>query len=205
MLTYCDVLVKAIGSLFSCFLGHSDVQASDVEKRAARIEKFCRAYIIDLNSRNAAISAGYSEKTAGSQGSRLLKNVKISARIEQLLHKQADKLDITAERVLRELALLAYSNMDDYVDLECGKRVLNTAKPTRDQMAAVSEITEDTTGGTGDGERKRVLRTKFKLIDKGANLERLGRHLKLFTDKIEHSGLDGLADKLNRIRTRKAT
>ena len=62
---------------------------------------------------------------------------------------------------------------------------------------------EDTTGGSGDGERKAVMRTRFKLVDKGINLERLGRHLKLFTDKIEHSGLEGLADKLHRVRQRK--
>ena len=176
-----------------------------MRKLDSRQELFCKEYIIDLNATKAAESAGYKPSTARQQACRLLTKGNIQARIAQLQKKQADKLDITAERVLRELALLAYSNMDDYVDLdlECGKRVLNTAKPTRDQMAAVSEITEDTTGGTGDGERKRVLRTRFKLVDKGMNLERLGRHLKLFTDKIEHSGLEGLADRLSTIRKRK--
>lgn len=172
-------------------------------KLEERKEIFCRAYIIDLNATNAAKIAGYSEKTAYSLGQRLLKNVEVQARIVKLQKAQCDKLDITAERVLRELALLAYANMDDYVDVQEGKRVLNSAKPTRDQMAAVCEITEDTTGGSGDGERKAVMRTRFKLVDKGINLERLGRHLKLFTDKVEHSGLEGLADKLHRIRTRK--
>ena len=174
-----------------------------MDKRKERIERFCRAYIVDLNATNAAISAGYSKKTAYSQGARLLKNVEVSARLAQLQKKQTDELDITAKRVLREISLLAYANMDDYVDVVDGKRVLNTGKPTRDQMAAVSEITEDTTGGSGDGERKAVMRTRFKLVDKGLNLERLGRHLKLFTDKIEHSGLEGLADKLHRVRQRK--
>lgn len=173
-------------------------------KSAEREEKFCKAYVIDLNAANAAKTAGYSERTAGSQGQRLLTNVAVQARIAELQKKQCDKLEITAERVLRELALLAYANMDDYTDLNDGKRVLNSSKPTRDQMAAVCEITEDTTGGSGDGERKAVMRTRFKLADKGLNLERLGRHLKLFTDKVEHSGLDGLGDKLAAIRKRKS-
>lgn len=173
-----------------------------------RAEKFCRAYIIDLNVTHAALSAGYSPKTAAQQGCRLFKKVNVQARIAELQKKQCDKLEITAERVLREIALLAYSNMDDYVDVyvnEKGEqqRKLNTGKPSRDQMAAVIEITEDTTGGSGDGERKAVMRTRFRLADKGLNLERLGRHLKLFTDKVEHSGLEGLADKVHRIRQRK--
>ncbi len=174
-----------------------------MRKLDSRQELFCKAYIIDLNATKAAESAGYKPSTARQQACRLLTKGNIQARIAQLQKKQADKLDITAERVLAELAKLAYSNMDDYVDVVNGKRVLNTAKPTREQMAAVCEITEDTTGGSGDGERKAVMRTRFKLADKGINLERLGRHLKLFTDKIEHSGLEGLADKLALIRRRK--
>ena len=161
-----------------------------MKRLAPRHEAFCKAYITTLNVTTSAVAAGYSKKTAASQGSRLLKKVKIAARIAKLQKKHCDKLEITADRVLRELALLAYANMDDYVDVYMNargeqERRLNTAKPTRDQMAAVCEITEDTTGGSGDGERKAVMRTRFKLADKGINLERLGRHLKLFTDRIE--------------------
>lgn len=173
------------------------------KKTAERIETFCRAYIISLNGLEAAVAAGYKKTTAASQASRLLTKSKVQVRIAELQKKQCDKLEITAERVLREIALLAYANMDDYVDVKDGKRALNTGKATRDQMAAVCEITEDTTGGSGDGERKAVLRTRFKLVDKGLNLERLGRHLKLFTDKLEVSGFDGLAEALQRIRDRK--
>lgn len=173
-----------------------------VRKTEDRIELFCRAYIIDFNGTNAAIAAGYSKKSAHVSSTRLLKNAKVKARLAELQKKQTDKLDITAERVLREIALLAYSNMDDYVRIEDGKRVLDTSIPTRDQMAAVVEITEDSTGGSGDGERRAVIRTRFKLADKGLNLERLGRHLKLFTDKIEHSGLETLADKIAASRAR---
>lgn len=174
-----------------------------MKKYEHRIEKFCKAYIVDLNGQNAAIAAGYNSKTAASQASRLLKKCNVKARIAELQKKVADKLEITAERVLQEIALLAYSNMDDYLDVVDGERRLNTGKPTREQMAAVVEITEDTTGGSGDGERKAVMRTRFKLADKGLNLERLGRHLKLFTDRVEHTGLEGLADRLNMVRKRK--
>jgi hypothetical protein len=59
-------------------------------------------------------------------------------------------------------------------------------------MACISEITEDTTGGSGDGERRAVLRTKVKFWDKTRGLEMLGRHLKLYTDIVRHEGLESL-------------
>lgn len=174
-----------------------------MDKHKERIDKFCRAYIIDLNSRNAAISAGYSEKTAGSQGSRLLKNVKIKAQIEQLLHKQADKLDITAERVLAELAKMAFLDPRKFFNEDGSlKRVGELDDHTAASLAGIEH--EKLFEHFGKGQAKEVgTTTKIKIADKGINLERLGRHLKLFTDKIEHSGLEGLADKLHRVRQRK--
>ncbi len=52
-----------------------------------RQEKFCVEYLIDLNATQAAIRAGYSEKTAYSMGQRLLKNVEIKSRIKELQDK----------------------------------------------------------------------------------------------------------------------
>lgn len=120
------------------------------------------------------------------------------------IKKALDKYEISAERVLRELALCGFSNLEDYTRLEEDKRVVDFSATTRDQMAAVAEITEDTTGGSGDGERKVVLRTKVKLYDKIKALELLGKHLKLYTEKIEHSGLEGLAEKIAAVRKRKS-
>lgn len=162
----------------------------------ARRRKFVAEYLKEPNATKAAQKAGYSKKSAYSVGQRLL-NI---PEVRKALQKKLENYELTPERVLRELALLAYANMDDYVDLENGKRVLNTAKPTRDQMAAVSEITEDATGGSGDGERRVVMRTRFKLVDKGINLERLGRHLKLFTDRIELKVEGDLSSEVNAAR-----
>lgn len=148
---------------------------------------------MDLNGRRAAIAAGYKENSATVQASQLLTRLNIKNRVAELKQEQFEALDISAKRVLSEIAKLSFSNMDDYVVTEGDKKVLNMAGLTRDQMAAVCEITEDTTGGTGDGERKVVVRTKFKLYDKTKNLELLGRHLKLFTDVIKHEGLESLA------------
>lgn len=70
------------------------------EKLNQKHELFCLEYIKDLNGTQAAIRAGYSEKTAAEQSSRLLTNVKVRARIEQLKSTRAEKLEIDANWVL---------------------------------------------------------------------------------------------------------
>ena len=80
---------------------------------------------------------------------------------------------MSADEVLRELALLARANMDDYTNVnEDGGTSVDLASLTRDQMAAVNEISYDAAG-----------RLKFKLADKRAALVDLGKHLGLFTEK----------------------
>ena len=148
-------------------------------------EMFIKEYLIDLNATQAAIRAGYSEKTASQQGERLLRNVQVSAAIQEAMNKRSNKLEITAERVLQEIAKLAFYDPRNFFDDD------GRIKP-------ISELDENTAmalGGIetlhkiiGDEKDGMAVVTKIKLVDKGQNLERLGRHLKLFTDKVEHSG-----------------
>lgn len=170
-----------------------------MNKSANRFEKFAREYVIDLNATRAAIAAGYRQAGAHVRGAELVKNRKVAKRIDQLLSERSSKLAVTAEKVVEELARLAFSNMQDYtrVDGE-GKAVLDLSVITRDQFAAVQEIREDTTGGSGDGERKVVVRTTLKLSDKTKNLELLGRHLGMFQDSLKVPGLEKLAEVLSR-------
>ncbi len=176
-----------------------------LEKVKKRYELFAREYVIDLNGTRAAIAAGYSEHTAGVTASQLLTKPKIQRIVQQLISKRASKLDLKAEKVAEELQRMAFSNMLDFMEIdEQGRPVgLNLANITRDQAAAIQEITEDTTGGTGDGERRLILRTKFKLADKGKSLELLGRHLGMFQDNVKVTGLEGLAERLSEIRKNK--
>ncbi|WP_337397235.1 terminase small subunit [Desulfovibrio sp.] len=67
------------------------------DKQAA----FVREYLVDLNATQAAIRAGYSERTANAQAGRLLANVGIREAIEQAQAKRARRVEIKAEDVLR--------------------------------------------------------------------------------------------------------
>ena len=157
--------------------------------------KFLKEYLKHGNATRAALSAGYAEASAHSQGHDLLKHPEIKGAIE----KAFKKLEISAETVLAELAKLAFSNMGDFVapNVDGTQLVPDFSELTRDQMAAIQEIrVDESAGGAGDGKRERIQRTTFKLADKGLNLERLGRHLKLFTDKIEVTASDEIIRKL---------
>jgi phage terminase small subunit len=163
---------------------------------------FAREYVIDLNGTRAAIAAGYSAKTADVKASQLLAEVKVQRLVDGLLSKRASKLELKAEQVVEELRRLAFSNMMDYMEIdEDGQpRGLNLSNLTRDQAAAIQEVSEDTTGGQGDGERRLVLRRKFKLADKRGSLELLGRHLGMFQDNVKVTGLEGLAERMAQLR-----
>lgn len=148
-----------------------------------RQKLFVKHYLIDPNATKAAIAAGYSEKTARKIGSRLLTNVDVKAELEQKSTKRAANLDITADRVLREIALLGFSNMQDYTRVQDGDAYVDLSAVTRDQFAAIQEITvEEYTEGRGEDKRD-IRKTKLKLSDKRGSLDLLGRHLRLFGDE----------------------
>lgn len=72
-------------------------------KLNAKQEMFCKEYLIDLNGTQAAIRAGYSEKTATATASRLLTNVNVLARVKELKEKRAEGLELDAYWVLKRL------------------------------------------------------------------------------------------------------
>lgn len=161
-------------------------------------KRFCEEYLIDLNATQAAIRAEYSPKTAEQTASRLLRNVKVQEYIAKRQKELSRSTQITQERVIKELALIAFSNNADYarvvekkmqtevdgmlVDVlgEDGKPIMyRTVEPV-----LTDELTE---------EQKRALAVikkgrdglEVKSFDKVRALELLGKHLGIFTEKIE--------------------
>ena len=152
-------------------------------------EAFVAQYLLDLNATQAAIRAGYSEKTATEQGSRLLTNVKVQEAIAKGQNKTAAKLEITKERIVEELAKIGFSNMLDYMRAGTdGDPYLDFSNLTREQAAALAEVTvEDFKDGRGEDARD-VRRIKFKLHDKKGALVDMAKMLGFMIEKHEHSG-----------------
>lgn len=151
--------------------------------------RFVAEYLIDMNATQAAIRAGYSKRTAKAQGSRLLTNADVAAAVQARQGRLAEKLEVTQERVIAELAKIGFANMADYMTVDSrGDPALDFSALTRDQAAALTEVTvDDYVEGRGENARD-VRRVKFKLADKRAALVDLGKHLGMFTERVEHSG-----------------
>lgn len=148
---------------------------------------FVSAYLIDLNATKAAIAAGYAENSAVVTGSRLLTNANVAEAIQKGMDKRAAKFEITADTVLQELAKLAFANIQDIYNPNGSLKEIHELP--RDVAAALQSTKVNLTGECAVQE--------VKMYDKGANLERLGRHLKLFTDKAELTGANGESLSLN--------
>lgn len=155
-------------------------------------QRFVEEYLIDLNATKAAIRSGYSEKTARSIASELLTNPNIEEAVAVGRKRLSEATAVTAEAVVNELRKLGFSNMADYMRPGSdGDPTLDFSNLTRDQAAALVEVTvEDFKDGRGEDARD-VRRVKFKLADKRAALVDLGKHLGLFVERHEHTGKDG--------------
>lgn len=144
----------------------------------AKQQRFCEEYMIDLNATQAAIRAGYSVKTANEQGARLLANVSVSREIEKLQALQSRRTGITADRVLTELAKIAFVDPN---------RVINPSNGTvrsdanADDRAAIQGVKVK----RSSGENSDSFEAEVKLYDKTKALELIGKHLGLFSDKVD--------------------
>ena len=152
-------------------------------------ERFISEYLIDLNATQAAIRAGYSETTAEIIGFENLRKPKIKEEIQKAMDDRAKRTEITQDKVLKEIASIAFDDISNYLDFYPGEdgNVKVDIKDSRDiDTKNVSEISLGKDG-----------QFKFKLYCRDEALVQLGKHLKLFTDKTEITGADGKPFEVN--------
>lgn len=164
---------------------------------SSRQEEFARQYIVPtanqiykkltpddvpFNGTRAAIRAGYAKNGAHVTASRLLKNHKVQAYMSQVQKPAMDQFNITQDRILQEMAFLAFSNIMDFVtvDQETGQAWIDITKCSREQAAALQQfevielppfkMVED-----GEEVAREVIKTKIKLADKRPVLEFLAK------------------------------
>lgn len=163
---------------------------STAKRINARQARFVTEYLIDLNATKAAVRAGYSEKSAEKIGSRLLGNPGVSAALSEKQGQRLKRRDITAERVLDEIAKIAF--LDPRKLFTSDGSLVPIHELDDDTAASVAGLeVNELSEGEGDQKHAFGLQKKVKIADKLRGLEMLGKHLKLFVEKIE---LDGKLD-----------
>jgi phage terminase small subunit len=146
---------------------------------SAKQQCFVDEYLVDLNATQAAIRAGYSERSAAVTSSRLLANAKIQAAIQERQSKRAKRLDISVDRIEQELARIAFFDVGKAVKWgPHGVTLVDSEELTDDDRAAIAEVSETTTEHGGS--------QKIKFHSKIDALELLGKRHGMFVEKHEH-------------------
>ena len=146
----------------------------------AKQERFVAEYLIDLNATQAAIRAGYSEKTARQVGAENLTKPVIGAAIQEAQAKRSERTEITQDRVLRELAKIGFSDLRK--TMTRGGALLDPNAWDDDTAGAIAAIEVVTRPGGFDDEGNREVEHvhKIKAWDKLSALEKMGKHLGMF-------------------------
>lgn len=137
---------------------------------------FADEYLIDLNATRAyrvAYPSVKKDETARANGSRMLTNANVAKYISERMQERQQRTEVTQDRVIRELAAIAFSKATDYAIVRGGAvYIKNTDDLSDEQVRAISGIKEGANG------------IEIKLNDKEKALELLGRHLGMWNDKL---------------------
>ena len=147
----------------------------------AKQARFVEEYLIDLNATQAAIRAGYSERTAKQQGQRLLTNVDVAAAVSAGQKARSARTEITQDRVLEELAKIGFSDLRKVFTPAGG--ILDPQDWDDETAGAISslEVVRRHQGDKDEDGNNLVEYThKIKVWDKLSALEKLGKHLGMF-------------------------
>lgn len=160
-------------------------------KLTGKQQRFVEEYLIDLNVTQAAIRAGYSEKTAYSIGHELLKKPEIENAIQKAMDKRSERTGITQDQVLAELAKIGFQDIRKAV--RWGRSPIDDTSENADknglgiypiELVPSEEIDDDTAAAVSEVSLTQN-GVKIKMHDKQAALVSMGRHLGMFKDKTE--------------------
>jgi len=170
------------------------------EALSPKHEAFVQAYVSRGMNGTKAYRAVYpsikSDDVAGAAAARLLGNVRVQARIAEIMRAGAERAEVTIEQVVRELKLIGFSDIRKVVSwrnelvtrTEKGKdgepvmvevvmprvTIVDADKISDEAAAAVAEVSQTVNGAL-----------RVKLHDKHAALVSIGKHLGMFVDRVQ--------------------
>ena len=163
-------------------------------------ERFVSEYMIDKNARNAAIRAGFSERSAHELGSRMLKKVEIAAEIARREAEIAQKCDVSVEKIMREYARIAFFDPGDFFNDDGTLR--HILEIPEDARRAISSLDINKLRAVqGDDVRVEEIVRKIRTSSKVGCLDSLARIMGLMKDQVEVTMPD-LVSALDKARKR---
>lgn len=177
---------------------------ANVPKKLTPKERlFVAEYLVTLNGADAYCKAGYKASTkaaASSAAWKLLRKPHIAAAVAAGQAKKLEKAEVTADRVLAELAKIGFGSMRQFVTIDAdGQPQINLSHTPNDDLDALSDVQTETvlersgTGEDGRPEYNSIRKTKIKLHDKLGALKLLADHTNLFASSDKRKATD-LAD-----------
>lgn len=160
------------------------------DRLSNKMRAFIQEYMIDLNASQAALRAGYSPKTGRLIGQQLLLKPAVQEALSKALKEREQRTQITQDRVLEELARIAFADPRRFFNAAGKLRDLNELdEKDAAALAGFSVVKCMRRNESGELEAENI--TKVKFWDKNSALEKLGKHLALFVDRFEHTGKAG--------------
>ncbi|MEW8025526.1 MAG: terminase small subunit [Candidatus Thiodiazotropha sp.] len=155
---------------------------SALDKLNPRQQIFSREYIIDFNGTRAAIDAGYSEKTASVQASRLLRNVKVQNALLELIQERNERLKMTSDGVLERLTEESDAKFSDLFDEQGSIKKPKEWPQVWDRMVTSYKITERT-----DKDGNVTVTREIRKNENPRRLELIGKHIDVqaFRDRLQ--------------------
>ena len=151
-------------------------------KLTPKQERFAIEYLVDLNATQAAIRAGYSNngQSAEVQGCMLLRNPKVNKYIQKRREKLSVKAEINEEWVLKRYKLLADYNVYDFFQDDGELRPLSTIPKEKLYAVCGIKVAKRITTQTDLEAIEKTIIQEFKLPDKRAVLDSIGKYLGMF-------------------------
>lgn len=137
--------------------------------------KFADRYFETLNAKQSAIYAGYAESGAAVEGHRLLAREDVQQYLDQLRTEFYDKTSISREKVLREVARIAFADIRNYYEGDTKLKAIEDLDDDAAAALASVKTYEEYSQGEAIGINKEI-----KLYNKLDGLEKLARHLGLY-------------------------
>lgn len=148
--------------------------------RNTRHRFFAEYYAATFNVSEAALKAGYSPKSAMSQGVQLLSNPKVRPLIAAEIRKRIEQAELNSQMILRELARIAFSDIRDVMSWGASGEV--RIKPSDELEEGVARAIESVTETITETENGRTIRREVKMHSKLNALDKLAKVFKLLGD-----------------------